>query len=1189
MNSPGTNSDNNVTSITTSLSQPADWQQREQGRDLHHSYIVQAPAGSGKTELLTQRMLALLSKVDNPEEVVAITFTRKAAAEMSHRLIGRLRAAALSRTAGGEEAPLEPHEQVSRDLALAVLENDEQQGWSLLEQPSRLRIRTIDGLSSELARQLPVLSGLGSSHQIATDPDALYRKAATRTMAVIENFKDPLRNDVTRVLDRYDNGYDKLVTLLTSMLANREQWLGHLLAARDGEGFNRAGLEQALCTLVQTQLEDARAIIPDELLSVMPGLYRFAIAHDADKKTELLALLNACGGEDCGFLDLPLDPESLPHWCTFIDSLFTLGGGMRKSVTKKEGFPAKGSTKDPIKQAEYSQKKEAMGAIFDAYRDNESLRMAAGIIRTLPMPHYQNEAWESLESLMRIMLQAAQEWGMVMAESGEVDFGEIASRAIESLGHEDAPSDLALRMDYRIQHLLVDEFQDTSANQIRLLRQLTAGWAEGDGHTLFLVGDPMQSIYRFRKAEVSLFIKAWDGDLFDHIHLLPLQLTVNFRSTRPVVEWVNNTFPAVMPRVSDPVTGAVSYRQARTKPGVGSNGTVDVHLQAVRDDAAEANTMVEIIGQCEPEETTAILVRSRTHAQALLAKLDQKKHDDERFRYQAIQFTPLAETTVIKDLVALTLALIQPADRLNWLATLRAPYIGLDLNDLDTLVAGNSESILLGTLYEASIGEGNAHLLSDNGRMRLKRSAPILQQAVDQRGRLSSRTLVESTWIKLGGPACVDNTSELDDAATYFELLDTLENEGLPVANDTLNLRMKNLHAEPDALASGKLQVLTIYAAKGLQFDNVLLPGLNRSPPGEDAKLLHWFELADQDAIVMSPMRNSDEKKLKEKSGDLITFITSVEKQRQALENGRLLYVAATRAVHSLHLFVSIKPNKEGAFNPGHGSLLTALWPAIENQHHAVVQEKAADLLEAVEAANNANGDDEANNNNSDAGSSYRQPLNLKMDYRRLKSDWQLPDAPPATHQSQPDEVDAHDYIEFSWAGEDARLTGNLVHRLLQLIGEQGVAHWRASGGIDTRKNWCWAQLASVGVQKDKADAIVARAASAMDNCLASKQALWILDTHQDARCELALTAVLADRPVNIVLDRTFVENGVRWIIDYKTSSHSGGDLEGFLDSEASRYEEQMQRYRQAMALTETLPIKTALYFPLLDRLREVD
>ena len=74
-----------------------------------------------------------------------------------------------------------------------------------------------------------------------------------------------------------------------------------------------------------------------------------------------------------------------------------------------------------------------------------------------------------------------------------------------------------------------------------------------------------------------------------------------------------------------------------------------------------------------------------------------------------------------------------------------------------------------------------------------------------------------------------------------------------------------------------------------------------------------------------------------------------------------------------------------------------------------------------------------------------------------------------------------------------------------------------------------------------------------------------------------------------MVLDRTFVEDGTRWIIDYKTSSHGGGDLEGFLENEARRYQDQLQRYRDALALTETRPIRTALYFPLLDRLLVVN
>jgi len=122
-----------------------------------------------------------------------------------------------------------------------------------------------------------------------------------------------------------------------------------------------------------------------------------------------------------------------------------------------------------------------------------------------------------------------------------------------------------------------------------------------------------------------------------------------------------------------------------------------------------------------------------------------------------------------------------------------------------------------------------------------------------------------------------------------------------------------------------------------------------------------------------------------------------------------------------------------------------------------------------------------------------------------------------------------------------------------------------------------------------KADAIIARATIAIENCLASKQGKWILKNHEDARCEYAITAVLDNQPRNMVLDRTFIEDGTRWIIDYKTSSHGGGDLEGFLKNEATRYREQLQRYKDAMAIAENLPVKTALYFPLLDRLYEVD
>jgi ATP-dependent exoDNAse (exonuclease V) beta subunit len=314
------------------MNRPADWQQRQLGRDLSNSYIVQAPAGSGKTELLTQRMLGLLAHVENPEEVVAITFTRKAAAEMNHRLVGRLQAAAKHLTAPDETETLAEHEQLSRDLAVAVLENDAVKGWNLLEQPSRLRIRTIDSLCSELARQLPVLSGLGGGQQIAVDADALYRSAAMQTLAVIEDARDPLQSDVIRILDRYDNQYDRLLELLTGMLASREQWMPHLMRSRTEDGFDRQGMEESLCVLVEIELQNARRLTPVNLLRELPRFYRYAISNNADNTDELTDLLNISGGVDCVAIDLPATAEALPHWKTMLGMLLTKAGGIRKSA-----------------------------------------------------------------------------------------------------------------------------------------------------------------------------------------------------------------------------------------------------------------------------------------------------------------------------------------------------------------------------------------------------------------------------------------------------------------------------------------------------------------------------------------------------------------------------------------------------------------------------------------------------------------------------------------------------------------------------------------------------------------------------------------------------------------------------------------------------------------------------------------
>src|SRR5262249_42141041 len=130
--------------------------------------------------------------------------------------------------------------------------------------------------------------------------------------------------------------------------------------------------------------------------------------------------------------------------------------------------------------------------------------------------------------------------------------------ALLALGNEGEPTDLMLALDYRIRHVLVDEFQDTSHSQFELLKRLTSGWEPGDGRTLFLVGDPMQSIYRFREADVALFVRAWNEGI-GGVRLEPVALSANFRSDAGIVEWVNASFERIMPSEDDVTRGAVRY------------------------------------------------------------------------------------------------------------------------------------------------------------------------------------------------------------------------------------------------------------------------------------------------------------------------------------------------------------------------------------------------------------------------------------------------------------------------------------------------------------------------------------------------------------------------------------------------------------------------------------------------------
>src|SRR5690606_26094608 len=225
---------------------------------------------------------------------------------------------------------------------------------------------------------------------------------------------------------------------------------------------------------------------------------------------------------------------------------------------------------------------------------DDALRDALARVRRLPDPQYSDEQWRALSDLRAVLRRAAAELRVEFAQRQTIDFVELALAAQQALGGDDAPSDLLLALDHRVQHILVDEFQDTSHGQLHLLETLTAGWMPGDGRTLFLVGDPMQSIYRFRDADMSLFLKV-RRDGIGMVACEPLTLTRNFRSAPAVVDWINATFVGAFPSADDLGRGEVRFAPSNATRGASAGADVVVHALRADEEAAEIAAAIDVI------------------------------------------------------------------------------------------------------------------------------------------------------------------------------------------------------------------------------------------------------------------------------------------------------------------------------------------------------------------------------------------------------------------------------------------------------------------------------------------------------------------------------------------------------------------------------------------------------------------
>lgn len=1161
---------------------PADAAERDAALDIRESVIVQAPAGSGKTDLLTRRFMKLLAAVDEPEEILAITFTRAATAEMRGRILRDLEVAARG-------LPFAPGDLPRMTLARAALEHAQRRGWNLLEEPQRLAIETIDSLCLRIAHDRPLLARMGGHLQPAANAAALYTLAARRTLEHLGGEHAQLDQALAHLLDLRDNHLSRCEELLAKMLEVRDQWQPALPLSRaigeDDWDRARSELEKPF------QRENRRAIgNASRLIQAAPLLH--------NRLLELVQYASANGNDGVGLLagvDALSPSMPVEHWKSLCDFLLTANGEWRKAVDRRQGFPSEKNNADA------KQRKLAMLDLLRWMGHIPHLREALRAIRDLPPARYSQAQWTTLRHILTVLHQAAAELRVVFAERNVVDFTEVALSAIQVL--RDEPERVG-RMGDHVRHLLIDEFQDTSRRQHELVTALLAAWEANERRTCFLVGDPMQSIYMFRQAEVELFAHVRENGLGpedNRIRCRALQLSVNFRSHAGLTGPLNSMFEAICAETAPAGSAAVAFARASSSAAAPEHQCVHVHAQVIgsaerhptRADKREARQreaerVLEILAEQLPlieqarasgrDYRVAVLVRARPHLAGLVPLLRRNG-----IPFRAVEIEQLADRQELLDLVSLTRALLHPMDRVAWLSVLRSPWCGLRLADLHRLTGCDDPKFR--NLSILDLAERHGHLLSEDGQRRLARTMEILLRALDQRWRQSESpsfaAWIERTWRTLGGAASL-NEAAYENAQVFFSLLDQIAPEGLSAFSGELEAEFERLFAQPDPAVSERcgIQLMTIHKAKGLGFDVVIVPGMDRPASTDRHPLLCSLERVSpwhpgETEFLVAPIGEQGEE-----TDPLYKWVEGQRKNRFDEERKRLFYVACTRARRELHLLGTAVASDSGVRPAHRDSLLAAAWPALAAEFEAAARGEPSGVpggvlafpawpgvLEEVAAATD--------------------PPSLVL--RRLPGGFEPEPAAPNVTASVAILGGQADAPEFRRAqgSLEARAIGSAVHGLLERLGPE-------LAGIDKGRLRARAAslLRSSALTGDSLLSATQTVTTMLLACTADPVCRWILAPHPEAQSEVAWSGFLPSesgpRLRTLRADRVFragpdpLAEGADhyWVVDYKTASTPSGAL--FLQNERALYEPQLLAYARALRALHgpAIRLRLGLYYP---------
>jgi ATP-dependent helicase/nuclease subunit A len=1113
---------------------PVDQKERDRALDPRESFHLEAPAGSGKTSVLLARFLTLLAQIDAPEELLALTFTRKAAGELRARIMQLLRAEA------DPKPEASPMERRLAELAQEVFRHFSRRQVPLQEvlAPERLPVMTFHGFCARLVALAPQEAGVPLDFRLVEEQDAEWLKQEAleelRRRVAARPGHDPVRRALVSRLVRLNNNWSRLAGELRMLLDRRDTLQDFLALAqesRDASSYETLMTSRLAAVLAPDLSRLAAGLAASELGQVWPGFWAYLNEQEAPLAETLS----------------PEPPrgrlEDLPTWHKLAQVLLTQKSTVRQKFGPSLGFPSQfaGTAWDEALRALPS----GFFAVLAKYRD-------------LPPSLIFTEEVAALQDLILLLWETLAVYGELCRKRGVLDFIDLEMAAMRLLAAENL-SDLLLLLDRRLKHLLVDEFQDTSENQKTLLCRLLSGWEAEPGRTLFVVGDPKQSIYGWRKAKLSLFLESRQGLRCDAGFTFPLEslcLTTNFRTTSTLIDWVNGVFETVMTSGPDPEK--LDFQAASPSPAAPAGGFP--HLALFMDDdnpaarQAEARwlaaRLLEALRELKDKENIGVLLFARTHLTVYLEALDQAG-----LSVRVREGLKLTDSRVVQHLHNLARALVRPHDDLAWAALLAGPWGpqshavivqaaltpgGLWYEKLGRLAAENPCPAALPNLIAALCA-----VRDQVGRAPLNETLRTFLQAVDAWNGIAA-------WE---GPAGVAN------ARSYLELVADAES-GLPETTFLkTEFNLAEAYQPPNPRAQDSpVELLTVHGAKGLEFDWVFVPYLDWQPLRKGGRtpppfLLEEIPGASSYGLALAPPYWQTSSSL------LYRSLKRLRDARTLAEARRVFYVAATRAKRHLFLSGVLKRDKEGHLKPPADSPLAWLW-----QHY-----RPGDLPPGLPVT--LPGPDlhvelwqEFPEAEPQAAAPLELPATLSFIPEPAPYAFAYPsqltkDAPERLETESETRVGASPPgLSFEAADLLPRVRGEVMHSLLETASYAGPLP-EAAGVV--------AVLRQEGLDPETAARLAPEILAEAAACLADPFLARLLAPEvQAAKSEW----LLEDAPGDGIIRRGKIDRLVHdgenwWLVDYKTSRPAGDEAwEAFVAGEAEKYRPQLLAYRDMAA-----------------------